>query len=417
MINRKKFLGASAINGAGFIVVSLLNVLWYFLIIRSYAHTDAGLLLLGISIAGLINSFDLGLSLGLINHLSQASPETGHSPWRRYVAATACTCLVEALVGVVAVIAWQWLGAGDLAPAVPVTVILFAVSAQALLLSASGLKGQFRFKEANLVSTGSALAVYGVGTAMAALRTDIWHMFYAMTAAQLVAAVLSIRYCWKVMDKDIQAGQPHAGLLAIYRELLVSSLHFFPQTFAGIVFMHAQRLAIARIVGVESVALLSFAYSVASRAHAVVNAFLEVLFPMAKTISASTASLSRFCIGTGMMALVVYAGVMACALLVVQHFAAAATWYLFLYAIGVSFSVAAAPAFHILNGNGKSARVSSYSLAGPVIFIATLSTGSLLVKVSSDLVPMAYALAMLSVLGLTWCGLRGIAPAVSPQNS
>jgi O-antigen/teichoic acid export membrane protein len=417
MIDRKKFLGASAINGAGFIVVSILNVLWYFLIINQYDRTASGLLLVGISIAGLVNLLDLGVSLGLINAMAQATGSVARSPWKRYLAATICICLMEVLAGMAAVVLWRHMGAENLPLAVLGAVIVFAVSTQGLLLSASALKGQLRFKEANLVVMVSAIATYGLGTAMAACRADIWHMFYAMTAAQLAVAGLAVHYCHTVLRKVPASTGAEPGMLVLYRELLGTSLRFFPQSFAGIVFTHAQRLAIAKVIGVDSVAILSFAYSVASRAHAVVNAFLEVLFPMARSISASTTNLTRFCMKAGLIAFLIYAAAIACALVIVARFAPPATWYLFLYSIGVSFSIAAAPAFHILNGSGKSASVSSYSLAGPAIFVATLFVGSRAIQVTTDLVPIAYAAAMLAVLALTWFGMRGIAPVTAPNES
>lgn len=371
-LTRRRLLGASAINGGGFLLASLVVLLWSFLMVRAYPGEASGQMLLALSVAGLINSLDLGVSMGLVRVISmERDAAHPYSPRSYFLSALSVTCITELLVGLPAVAIWKlkampslpWSGYGS--------IILFALSTQAILLCSSALKGLLDFKAANLISTGSSLMVYGTGVAMALMSQGIWHLLLAMSAAQALvacAAIVHTRHRLQAASSD--TAREATGLaLAAYPGLLRISIQLFPQMFTGIFFLHAQRFVIARYAGIDAVAVISLAYSVATRLHAVVNAFLEVIFPMARQLQKQGIDPAGFCAKLGAVSAGVYLGASAVATVVASLLVPDAVPVLLVFSLGVTFAIASAPAFHLLNGSGASAQVSMCSVLSPLIFL------------------------------------------------
>jgi len=401
-LTRRKLLGASVINGSGFMLASLATVGWYFLVVRSYSGNASGQLLLAFSVAGLINLLDLGVSLGLVRVIS-AGDGISHpySPWSYFRSALWVTTLTELLVGSIAVGWWKARYFPELPGNGYFSVVAFAVSMQAILLCTSAFKGLLDFKTANLISTGSTLAVYGVGSGTVLSGGDVWSVFLAMTGTQLLAACAVVTFATIRMRSTIDpavATAPGFALVA-YPGLLSISMRFFPQMFTGIFFMHAQRFIIARYAGLDAVAVISFAYSTATRIHSVVNAFLEVIFPMARQLQAQGVKLGAFSLRVGSLSATVYLIAAVAATGVASLFIPGISRPLFTYSVGVMFAVAAVPAFHLLNGSGASAQVSMCSLLSPLIFLGVAPL--LHNNFSLDarlLLPVAYAITMAVML-------------------
>lgn len=401
-LTRRKMFSASAINGGGFMLASLATVLWYFLIVRYYPGEASGQMLLSLSVAGLINLLDLGVSLGLVSVLSAGNEISGrHSRWDYVRSALLVTTLTELLVGSLAVGWWKSTSFPGLPDIGYFSIVIFAVSTQAILICSSTFKGLCDFKAANLISTGSVLAVYGVGVGTMLIGKDVWIVFLAMTCTQLLTACSAVAYAnkWLCGDADVVIAPAPERVLVAYADLLLISVKFFPQIFTGIFFMHAQRFIIARYAGLDAVAVISFAYSIATRIHSVVNAFLEVIFPMAHQLRAQGVMPSAFCIRVGSISAAAYfvvavvvAGV--ASLLIPSIFPP-----LFAYSIGVMFAVAAAPAFHLLNGSGESMQVSVCSLLSPLIFLflAPILHNNFMFG-AKMLLPIAYSLTMAVML-------------------
>jgi len=401
-LTRRKMFNASAINGGGFMLASLVTVLWYFLIVRSYPGEASGQMLLSLSMAGLINLLDLGVSLGLISVLSAANETSGrYSRWNYVSSALLVTTVTELLVGSFAVGWWKSISFVDLPNTGYFSIVVFAVSAQAILLSNSAFKGLCDFKAANLIMTGSTVAVYGVGVGAVLIEKTVWIVFLAMACTQLLTACCAVVYANKRLSahatEEIMSASK--SVFCVYADLLRISVKFYPQMFTGIFFMHAQRFIIARYSGLNAVAVISFAYSIATRIHSVVNAFLEIIFPMARQLIVQGVNPNLFCVRVGTLSAAAYFAVAFIASGVASQFVPGIFLPLFIYSIGVMFAVAVAPAFHLLNGSGESLQVSICSLLSPLIFLGlTPILHSYLSVTSEILLPIAYSLTMAVML-------------------
>lgn len=400
-LTRRTFLSASLINGGGFMLASLATVLWYFMVVKGYHGNASGQLLLAISVAGLINCLDFGVSMGLVRIFSLGEERSSvHSQRDYFQAALWITSAVEITVGIVAVWIWKTLSFPDLPLSAYFSIVVFALTTQIVLFCVSAFKGLCNFKSANLVSTGSTLAVYGLGVVSVASGASVWNVFLTMTCVQSLSAGAALFY----VNAELAKNQPKQAtalktLLLAYRDLFQPSIRFFPQMFAGIFFMHAQRFIIARYVGLDSVGVISFAYSIATRLHAVVNAFLEVIFPMARKLQAQGINPVVFCAKLGLQSAVVYLLVASAVTFVANLMMPGIFSTLFGYSIGVMFAVGSMPAFHYLNGNGDSAKVSFCSLLSPLVFfvIAMLLHDSFTAD-KKMLLPVAYSGAMAIML-------------------
>ena len=279
-------------------------------------------------------------------------------------------------------------------------VVLFALSTQGLLLCTSAFKGLCNFKAANLVSTGSTIAVYGTGVVAMMLRAEVWTLLSLMTLVQASCAAVAIVNTSTQLRAQ---GEPPntfsaAPALGVYANLLRTSLPYFPQLFTGIFFMHAQRFFIARYTGLETVGVTSFAYSLATRIHSVISAFSEAIFPMAQQLRANGLKAASFCVRMGAVAAGVYA---IAALILVAGVAALVPGMLMIqiiFCVGVMFSAAAVPAFHLLNGSGASAQISVCSLLSPFIFACLAIAANAAFGATSWLSPAAYAATMAIML-------------------
>lgn len=401
-LTRRKMFSASAINGGGFMLASLATVLWYFLIVKYYPGEASGQMLLSLSVAGLINLLDLGVSLGLVSVLSAGNEISGrHSRWDYVSSALVVTTLNELLVGSLAVGWWKSTSFPSLPDIGYFSIVIFAVSTQAILLSNSAFKGLCDFKAANLIMTGSTVAVYGVGVGAVLIGKNVWIVFLAMACIQLLAACCAVVYANKRLRAQA-AGEiisASESIFVVYADLLRISVKFYPQMFTGIFFMHAQRFIIARYSGLNAVAVISFAYSIATRIHSVVNAFLEVIFPMARQLMVQGVNPNVFCVRVGTLSAAAYFAVA----LIVSGVASLLVPGIFLplitYSIGVMFAVAVAPAFHLLNGSGESFQVSICSLLSPLIFLGLAPILHSYLTVGSEiLLPIAYSLTMAVML-------------------
>lgn len=420
-LTRRHLLAASAINGAGFILASAATVLWYFLIVKRYSAAESGRLLLAMSVAGMINLIDFGTSMGLTRLLSVSEQPADRSmATRAFRSAIWLGSALQLLVGSVALIVWRHLT--DVPPPLAASgaIVVFAVSFQIVLTCASAMKGICDFKAANLISTGSALLVYGVAAALAAASVDIWMLFLAMSGVQLAMAAFAIRLATSRLATLDSGSTSALSLLRAYGALLKTSLTFFPQMVTGIFFMHAQRFVIAKYSGLEAVAVVSFAYSVATRIHSLVNAFLEVLFPMAQRLQQQGVKVGRLLVKVGLMSALSYALVAFVTGVVAAFVIPEALWTFAVFALGVTFAIAAAPAFHALNGSGASAQVSTCSFISPFLFVAVAEGIHPRMGTAELLLPSAYAIAMafmlLQVGILAWRHLQQRRLAPSPSQ-
>lgn len=401
-LTRRRIQTASIVNGSGFILASFAMVLWYFLVVRSYPGEAAGQLLLALSVAGLINLLDLGVSQGLISVLSSANDVPHrHSRWNYIRSALLVTTIIELLIAPLAVYWWKKSAFPGLPHIGYFSIVVFAVSTQIILICTGVFKGLCNFSSANLISTGSIVVVYGVGVGAVLMGQDVWTVFLAMACTQFFTACCVVVYANARLPEAVvgmkTSSSGHAW--GAYVDLLKTSLKFYPQMFTGIFFMHAQRFIIARYAGIDAVAVISFAYSIATRMHAVVNAFLEVIFPMARQMVVQGLKPNAFCLRMGSISAAAYFSVALVVAAVAKLLIPGIFLVLLAYSVGVMFAVASAPAFHLLNGIGDSARLSVCSLLSPLTFLglAPLLHGYFALR-AEMLLPVAYSLAMAAML-------------------
>lgn len=397
--DRRKFIIASAINGVSFIISSIVVLLWSFLLVRTYSGQDSGYLLLSLSVAGIINMIDLGVSMGLTRVISMEREEKPpFSPENYFLSALSVTLILELVVGGLAVFIWSYYFEPVQTTGSFGFIVVFALSTQTILICSGALKGFLNFKAANLITTGAAILVYGIGVAMASSQQSVWHMLISMAIMHALVAYFAVSYTLKririvsvISDSKFRL----KTLFKVYWILLKISITYFPQMFAGLFFQHVQRFMISRYSGIDFVALISLAYAIATRLHAIINAFLEVIFPMASKIQKRGVEANAFCIKFGALAAVVYIITSGVAAGIVGVFIPGIFPVLLVFSIGVTFAVASAPAFHLLNGSGASHLVSTSSVLSPLLFACLVPAINYINVLDSHmLLPAAYAITM-----------------------
>lgn len=403
LANRQRLLSASTINGFGFLIASAVAIAWWLLVTRRYPADESGRLILAISVAGIVNMLDLGISQALVGLISarQGVPTAAVDAQNLFKTALAGVLLLEGLVGI-AGLAWWVADHRDDAfftPGIAVLVLCFALSTQALQLCIGMFKGSLQFRPANMVSTGSTVLVYGGGVVLAFLRSPVRDMLAVMAITQVLASLVAVHYAlWRPVPAVV--GHRPETRWKIARTLLSVSLPLYPQMFTGIFFNHVQRFLIARFVGLDAVAVLSLAFSIATRLHAVVNAFLEVLFPMAKHMKDAGLRLVPFCVRTGGIAALCYLGCAAFVVVAALVGMPSLAQPFGLFALGVACSVAVAPAFHLLNGTGEAWQVSLASALSPLMFLVFALALHLAASIEGHLLlPLSYACASLVMVG------------------
>jgi len=400
---KRKLLRASSINGGGFIFSSFVILLWSYLLVTLYSAYESGLLLLCLSVAGILNLADLGVSIGITKIVSSANSEDcGHSPWQFFISSLLVTLVVELVVGVMGFGLWFIVSSPDLEFLDYFSIMIFALSTQTVLICVGLFKGLVDFKGANLISMGASVAVYGIGIFMLFITSNAKTTLLVVALTQALVATLATLFTAskvKPVDRNRHASVFDMVTL-VYPKVFKTSIGMFPQMFAGIFFLHVQRFIVAQYVGIGFVAIFSLAYSIATRLHAIVNAFLEVIFPMAKQLRDYGVNILNLCLKLGGVFSAAYLIAAAIALVISDSIVPGLTVPLALYSIGAMFAVAAVPSFHFLNGSGAALQVSVASILGPslfFIFVLAMGWGDFLVG-NQFLIPVAYAVTMFIML-------------------
>lgn len=378
---RKKLMNASFAGGLGFIISSLIVLIWSYILVKLYPASESGQLLLCLSVAGLINMLDLGTSVGITRVLSHS--QLGlypYSPRCYFISVALVALLTEAMAAILLMFWWEELSLPKLPFYGNLSLILLALSSQATLICVGFFKGLLNFRVANLIAAGSTIVVYGLGALMLSRSSNIWTIFATMSFSQLICALIASVYIFKLTSSEnfSERFDLKKTILIIYPNIFKASIVMFPQMFAGIFFLHIQRFVIALYAGIDSVAILSLAYSIATRIHGVINASLEFLFPMAQHLRSRGHDMVSLCLRLGGIFSFIYLAAAFLLVIIAFFFAPYIVDPLIAYLIGVLFAIFAVPAFHYLNGTGHALKLSMASLSGPIIYLVLSVTVKLI---------------------------------------
>ncbi len=422
---RKKLLGPALWNGGGFLASSAVTIFWYWLVLKTYSGTESAALLLDISTAGVITLVDMGASLGLISVLSRSldTKERDFGDPLYLVVSTLIAILVLEVVAGIGIIflAERW-GLISVGAVSGIAIIAFALTSQTVTTATAALKGARDFRSASVTATCTVFIVFGTGSLGMLNGVDARTVFLHMTIIQLFTAagaliVVISRPVWKILLASTRSDAHHAHQQNV-KYFFLHSIAYFPQTFAGTFFTHTQRFIVAYFLGADQVAKLAFAYSLATRVHALINAFLEVLFPFAPDLAKEGIDIRGFALRTGAGAALVFLPMAAAATALTAIVAASAAGLTAGYLVGVFFAVAVAPAFQMLNAHGKALRLSIVVLGSPMIFALIILATKQFSNVRRWDFPVAYAgsqvyvfvvvLLMLVSFGTSWTSrIRG----------
>jgi len=396
---RLKLISASFINAGGFIFSSLVVLFWSYLLVKLYPANDSGGLLLCLSCAGMVNLLDFGTSIGITRIISSENSSLySHHPRNYLLSAVIVSLLTEGMAVLLIIYFWKKLALPSLPYYGYFSLLILTLSSQVVLICVGFFKGLLNYRAANLVSAGTAIVVYGAGTVFLLAESSVWIVFFIMALMQVICAGASVIYVlgsYSLMEVSNKISFNQL-VRVVYPNLFKTSIKLFPQMFAGIFFLHVQRLIIARYAGLELVAIFSLAYSIATRLHGVVNAFLEIIFPMAQRLRAQGINVLIFCLKLGGIFTVVYFLIASVVIAIVVTVLPHILKPLIAYSIGVMFAVAAIPSFHFLNGVGRAFQISFASLMSPIIYcILAFSIYSININYDNNLIlPLVYIFTM-----------------------
>lgn len=397
----------------GFVVPTIVVFIAFRILTRELGADAFGVYVLATSLSGSLAFLDFGSTSAGTRFISQhvAAGEPGDA-----ANVLVASFIFNAAVGAVGAAA-MWLFAARLVGyfAVPAdlrepAVLVFRIAAVQFVTFAltsvflSCFKALRRFDLAT--ATVSALSVLSYGSSVIAVK--VFHAgVVGVTAASLASNALILvvagAITWRLARRvgmNVRAARPS---LPVYRSIFSFGAVMTVNTLSGMVLYQAQRYVAGRLLGTAAVAIYVLSFTVASKAHALVNAASEIMFPFASGTT-NRAELrrvyARFLGGSAVIALCVTLPLMIAPLPLLRlwldgEMAARVAPLLRPHAIGFLFLALSPAAFHLVNGIGRPSFNTVFAILNAtlnVAFIALLSGGTL------TLVELAYAFALANIV-------------------
>lgn len=242
-------------------------------------------------------------------------------------------------------------------------------------------KALHRFDIASIVTTyitmvsyaGAALAVW---MGWAGLVGATYIGLFACVSGLYFAYMAAMRLC---RESGIDLKKATASIATLRRVLGFSAI-LTMHTFAAVFFAQVQRLIIGNLLGPAAVTIYQVAYTAASKAHSLVNAAAEVIFPVVSALQNHTKLQYLLLRVLAISAVAALAVLLPLALLaepiltlwVGHDIAISAAPILKILAIAFFFVAISAPTFHVVNGLGKPEINVLYSVSNVCVYIVIL---------------------------------------------
>jgi O-antigen/teichoic acid export membrane protein len=396
----------------GFVVPTGVVFVAFRILVRSLGADAFGVYVLATSISGSLAFLDFGSTSAGTKFISQ---HLGNGQPAQAADVLVASFVFNALVGAIGA-AVMWVFAARLVGLFSVppelrgpAVFVFRIAAIQFVTFAltsvflSCFKALHRFDIAT--ATVSTLSVISYGTAIIAIKF-FGAGLIGVTAVSLAGNALILcmagAIVWMLCRRagmDVTRARPS---LPVYRSIFSFGAIMTVNTLAGMVLYQAQRYVAGRLLGTAAVAIYVLSFTVASKAHALVNAASEIMFPFA---SATTNRdelrrvYFRLLIGSAAIALCVTVPLMIAPLALLRLWldpvtAAKAAPLLRPHAIGFLFLALSPAAFHLVNGIGRPSFNTAFAVLNAVLnltFIAVFSRGEV------TLVQLAYAFALANI--------------------
>jgi hypothetical protein len=385
-----------------FVIGSAVVFAWYVSVIRSMPVHASAALLLWQSFAAVLAIADLGAAVHVVRAIAaavSASDAARASAIARLAMTWSITGTV-ALGSLACVVAWMggWLRDAD--GVVLVAIVALAVANQVSATGVAVLKGSQDIRRAATLQAAVVILGYGPSAALAWITRDPRVCFAALVGGTLVASALVAR---RARLPAPNATPSDAGYRL--RHHLAGGVLFFPQSLAGIFFNGILRFIVDQSLGPVAVARIAVSYAMSARLHAVLNAYLEPIFPMGLRLAAEgvgPGAFTRALWQKGFPLFALGAAVLVAASVVAGRGVPA---LVALFCLGTWIAVCCAPRFHLGNALQRGAAVSALSLGSLAIFAGAFLS---LVAIPGQPLgllacPIAYVASQLFVLaGLNW---------------
>ena len=383
-------------SGLGFAIGSVVTVVWYLVLLNRYSLSESGAILLWLGAAGSLGLCDFGLSvwaIGVVSELvgsgqiSCVEKLSAAIRWQTFFIFSSAAAIfggVASYFGWIDGFSWEQIPA----------FAAFVISAQLILIEVSVLKGLRLVRDATIVQVAAVIITYGFSIPVLCCVGSFEVVTSCMAIWSSVSVVIVTAYCRIIVRKKLRGVVRESVPRSIlFIERMSGSIKLFPQMVAGIFFAHTLRFLVAAFSGLSAVTLVTTSFMIASRLHALANAFIEVLYPMARVAGDAGISLKYiymriwlilfppFAIGAGSLAFVFASSD--------QRF----TELILLFSLGTWMAVLGAPRVHIANAAGRGIVISIISIGMIVLFSGLCITLTVCVSMDLRLYAICYLIA------------------------
>lgn len=397
----------------GFVVPTLVVFVAFRVLTRGLGADAFGVYVLATSISGSLAFLDFGSTSAGTKFISQ-HVAAGQSTDAANV--LVASFVFNAAVGILGA-ATMWLFATKLVGyfAVPpelrdAAVLVFRIAAVQFVTFAltsvflSCFKALHRFDLATITVSVLSVLSYGSGVvAVKYLHTGVVGVTLASCASNVLILGAAGATTWRLTRQagmDVRRARPSAR---VYRSIFSFGAVMTINTLSGMVLYQSQRYVAGRLLGTAAVAIYVLSFTVASKAHALVNAASEIMFPFASG-STNRSELrrvyARFLGGSAALALCVTLPLMIAPLPLLrlwldEGMAVRVAPLLVPHAIGFLFLALSPAAFHLVNGIGRPSFNTVFAILNAVlnVLFIRLFSGSAL-----TLVDLAYSFALANIV-------------------
>jgi hypothetical protein len=362
-----QFGSAAFISAGAFSVNALIVLGWYLALSSFYTPEQSGRLLLWISAAAMVGLLDVGLSVYVVGRIAELRHLRMHEQAVRTALAALVfsACIFSILSTIVAVSIWHWDLMQDPVKEWVGPFLLLSVTMQLFAVSNGILKGNHKFKTAATCQFFNSILIYGTSIFWifnAATESKIYLWFAGMSLISTFATTsAALIYC-TAKPKINTENQPNRFILADLKILIRGGLTMFPQQLPGIFFNHALRFLVVSISGIQDVTKVSLSFAIAVRMHALGNSFLEVIYPLARSLKTNGTTVTSIQATMWKKGFPVFLVGTLFACLIAQHFSAGDLTLIVLFSAGTWAALLASPVFHMANAMGAGFRISVISL-------------------------------------------------------
>jgi len=302
----------------GFVIPTVVMLVAYPVLVHHLGAAAFGIYILATSISGTLAFLDFGFSSATVKLVAEDMAKEHRKAAAEVIVASLIFYGGLGALGAIGIwVLSPWLvSLFSVDPAMQADAIgafrLTAIQFVAFLLTTvfiSLFKGLQRFELSTLVLSSLSILTYGGATVGVLLaQVGLIGITAISLTANLAVLVFSIAMglsLSRASGISLRAGRPS---LATFRRMFGFGAIMAVNTVAGLLLYKIQQYLVGALIGPVAVTIYVLAFTIASKAHALVNAITEVMFPLASALKDRTRLRHvylRMLIGSGCLALMI----------------------------------------------------------------------------------------------------------------